>query len=67
MMMQYCPNGSLANLLRKRTLIDEHDAKNFLTQIISGLKYLKSKHIIHRDLKLGNIFVDENMPYIQGH
>jgi polo-like kinase 1 len=29
--------------------------------IINGVKYIHSKHIIHRDLKLGNIFIDDKL------
>ena len=30
-------------------------------QIVTGLKYLHSHRIIHRDLKLGNLFLNEKM------
>lgn len=29
--------------------------------ILNGVNYIHSKHIIHRDLKLGNIFVDDKL------
>jgi serine/threonine protein kinase len=31
----------------------------FMFGIIKGIQYLHSKQIIHRDLKLGNIFLDK--------
>lgn len=33
----------------------------FVLQIIDGLRYLHNSCVIHRDLKLGNMFLTENM------
>lgn len=30
-------------------------------QILLGVQYLHSKRIIHRDLKLGNLFLDDDL------
>jgi polo-like kinase 1 len=32
----------------------------FMKQIIEGVRYLHQQNVIHRDLKLGNIFLGEN-------
>lgn len=36
-------------------------AQYYLAQIVSALKYLHQNKVIHRDLKLGNLFLNENM------
>ncbi len=32
-----------------------------MLQIVSSLEYMHSNRVIHRDLKMGNIFLNENM------
>ncbi len=49
-------------LQKRRRIITEPEAKYFMRQIILAVQYLHDdKHIIHRDLKLGNIFISEQM------
>lgn len=60
MLMNYCDNFSLKDLLSKSEKISDVDANGYLSQIVNGLMYLKSELIIHRDIKLGNIFLHGN-------
>lgn len=41
--------------------LTEFEVSYYILQIIKALKYLHKHHIIHRDLKLGNIFLNEHM------
>jgi serine/threonine protein kinase len=49
------------DLLRRRHRYTEPEARYFLVQLIAACQYMHSQHIIHRDLKLGNLFLDRNM------
>jgi polo-like kinase 1 len=60
-LLELCNNQTLADLLRRRKRITELEAQCYLFQVISGMKYLHSHRIIHRDIKLGNIFISDNM------
>jgi serine/threonine protein kinase len=57
--MEYCALSSLQGLLNRRYRLTEPEAKFFILQIIDGVQYLHSKLVLHRDLKLDNIFLQD--------
>ncbi|VWU49418.1 NIMA related kinase 2, putative [Hepatocystis sp. ex Piliocolobus tephrosceles] len=62
--MDYCPNGDLGAYIKKtkdmNMYIPEEKIRRWLLQIITAIKFLHDRKIIHRDLKCNNIFLDEN-------
>lgn len=60
-LLEYCSNQSLMELIRKRKRLTEPEVRYFTVQIIGAVSYLHSKRVLHRDLKLGNIMLDESM------
>lgn len=47
-------------LLRKRKRLSEPEARILLVQIIAACQYMHQTNVIHRDLKLGNIFLSRD-------
>ena len=56
--LELCPNNTLLELVQKRKVLSEKHAKRFVLDIVEALRYIHSQNVIHRDIKLGNLFLD---------
>ena len=57
--MEYCNGGSLSDCLKNYGRpFPVEIIQYIMRQIVEGLKYIHSHHIIHRDIKLDNILVN---------
>ncbi|CAH2986346.1 unnamed protein product [Chilo suppressalis] len=61
MIMEYVSGGELFDYIVKRGKLQEHEARRFFQQIISGVDYCHRHMIVHRDLKPENLLLDHNM------
>ncbi|KAL0575828.1 mitogen-activated protein kinase kinase kinase [Marasmius crinis-equi] len=55
--MEYLPGGSIRGVLLKYGKLNEDVTISFTGQVLSGLEYLHSKGILHRDLRADTISV----------
>lgn len=59
--LEYCKNGSLQNLVKKRGKLTEKEVACYMLQLIVALNNLHINKIIHRDLKPDNLLLGNNM------
>ena len=55
---EWVPGGSISTLLVKMGAFSIPVVRSYLKQVLLGLEYLHGHRIIHRDIKGGNILVD---------
>jgi len=53
--LEYASGGELFDYILK-----DHSARRLFAQLVSGVGYLHKKGIVHRDLKLENLLLDQN-------
>lgn len=69
MVLDYANNGTLQSILQYRGKLTELETKTLILQICGGVYWLHHNHIIHGDLKLGNVlihhvnFTDKTLSY----
>uniref|UniRef100_A0A8C4I1R8 Serine/threonine-protein kinase PLK n=1 Tax=Dicentrarchus labrax TaxID=13489 RepID=A0A8C4I1R8_DICLA len=59
--LEICRRRSLLELHKRRKAVTEPEARYYMTQLLKGVQYLHNNRVIHRDLKLGNIFLNDDM------
>jgi len=59
--LELCRKKSLMELHKRRGSLTEPEVRYYMKQLSEGVSYLHSERIIHRDLKLGNIFLNDEM------
>ncbi|XP_077117058.1 protein kinase C delta type-like [Ranitomeya variabilis] len=58
--MEYLSGGTLTAFIKSRGPLDVCTTRFLAAEILSGIEFLHSRGIIHRDLKLSNILLDSD-------
>lgn len=58
-LLEYCPNGTLSNLLKSTGKLTEEVSRFMFRQVAHAIEYMHSQEIAHLDIKHENILLDE--------
>ena len=61
MLLDICDNQSLSDLMKRRRRLHEVETRYYIYQLVKAIQYCHSRKVIHRDLKLGNLFLTDDM------
>ena len=61
LLMDLCSHQSLHDLVQRRGYLTEVEVRYFMKQFVEGVGCMQKNNVMHRDLKIGNTFIDEQM------
>ena len=59
--LELCEHRSLMDLVKRRKSLTVPEVRYFMAQMLDALRYMHGKNVIHRDMKLGNLFLTRRM------
>ncbi|KAK7125646.1 hypothetical protein R3I93_021121 [Phoxinus phoxinus] len=59
LVMELCPGGNLMNQINAKKRLDEREAQKYVRQLVMAVEQLHKKGVVHRDLKIENLLLDE--------
>ena len=60
LVMEFCQGGDFMNLLIKRDILTENEARFYTAELILAVESIHKLDCIHRDIKPDNILIDKN-------
>lgn len=60
-LLELCHNQSMNEMIKRRKSLTEEEARFFMLQIIDAVSFMHDANVIHRDLKLGNLFLNKHL------
>ncbi|XP_031327737.1 testis-specific serine/threonine-protein kinase 4-like isoform X2 [Photinus pyralis] len=57
--MEYAENGSLLDIIRRDSYIDEGRARKWFRQLLEAVDYCHERGVVHRDIKCENLLMDK--------
>ncbi|XP_053076613.1 hormonally up-regulated neu tumor-associated kinase isoform X2 [Acinonyx jubatus] len=60
LVMELCPGGNLMHKIYEKKRLEESEARRYIRQLISAVEHLHRAGVVHRDLKIENLLLDED-------
>eukprot|EP00842_Homolaphlyctis_polyrhiza_P003477 jgi/Hompol1/412/HPOL_003644-RA len=61
MILELCENKTFVDMLKKRKRLTEPEVRYYMFQLLDSVRYMHRHGVIHRDIKLGNLFLARRM------
>lgn len=60
LVMELCPGGNLMHRIYEKKRLEEAEARRYIRQLVSAVEHLHRAGVVHRDLKIENLLLDED-------